>query len=490
MNPRSNVPRVGGLGSEELAEKQARRAEQVVPAYKLFLKRTPLPKNSGFRKRPLTDKTSYIAAYEFPKLLADNYERTFTIFRSSGSSGRPAYWPQLKDDHAASIAELRAFLERVFSINRSKTVAIVGLSLGSWIGGEHMAWALKTLAMSTPYPFTVFAPGNQYDEIIEMIRGVDPFVDQVLLLLCPSAIAHLLLRAEESGRPLSLKKLRYLVLGEAFPESLRVSLLRRTGVGRQIPLLFSVYGSADTGILGVESPASVALRQLCVSEPELAASLEIGPVVPHFFHFAARETFVEDVGGELCVTKWQGIPLIRYNLHDRVRLYRWKTVRESLLCSERMAPEAAGLKALIAAAGDGLPDLVAVEGRADSSLILCGTNLTEAMLDNAVKCKELEKLLSGAYQASIQYEGERQFLAFELECRPKVPIGEPLVRTIYRELVQSLGRVQPEFLKDWQNVFHVWDADPEKRVVQIRCLPWPTLSQKLGKQVKLRGIKR
>jgi hypothetical protein len=35
---------------------------------------------------------------------------------------------------------------------------------------------------------------------------------------------------------------------------------------------------------------------------------------------------VETVAGELCVTKWQGIPLVRYNLHDSARLYDWSEI--------------------------------------------------------------------------------------------------------------------------------------------------------------------
>jgi len=34
----------------------------------------------------------------------------------------------------------------------------------------------------------------------------------------------------------------------------------------------------------------------------------------------------------------------------------------------------------------GIPaDLIAISGRSDSGLILCGTNLSETMLDNAVR---------------------------------------------------------------------------------------------------------
>ena len=74
--------------------------------------------------------------------------------------------------------------------------------------------------------------------------------------------------------------------------------------------MFSVYGSADTGLLGFESPASVILRKICMADPLVAEDLGLGRVIPHFFHHADPGAYVETVGSELCVTKWQGIPLV------------------------------------------------------------------------------------------------------------------------------------------------------------------------------------
>jgi hypothetical protein len=57
-------------------------------------------------------------------------------------------------------------------------------------------------------------------------------------------------------------------------------------------------------------------------------------------------------------------------------------------------------------------------------------------------------------------------------------------------LVQALGREQPEFLDDWRNVYSTWDADPQRRILRLNCLPYPALSQRLEKDIKQRGIRK
>jgi phenylacetate-CoA ligase len=250
------------LGSVETAQNIAARAERVVPAYQHFLALHKCKTSGSFHMRPVVDKHSYLLAFPFEQLVGDDFEQTFTIFKSSGSSGHSFYWPQLKSAHRSSAEFLRNYLEQAFEVQHKKTLAIVGLALGSWIGGEHFSWVLKSMAVNTQYPFSVFSPGSCHDEIIEMSRRASKYADQILLVVCPSAIGHILLRAEQSGRPLPLEKMRYMVLGEAFSENLRSSLQTRAGLPETANVMFSVYGSADTGALGVESPASVALRKL------------------------------------------------------------------------------------------------------------------------------------------------------------------------------------------------------------------------------------
>jgi len=483
-----NVQRTS-LGSLETAERIAHRAEEHVSAYRDFLSKQNWNSNV-FTARPFMDKKTYLTAFPFDALLGDDFDQTFTIFKSSGSSGQGFYWPQLKQGHRSSIDLVRYYLEQTFAIHKKKTLAVVGLALGSWIGGEHFSWLLKSVALNVSYPFSVFSPGSCHDEIIEMTRRASRHVDQILLVSCPSAIGHLQLRAEQSQRPLPLEKMRYLVLGEPFPESLRISVQRQAGITATESVLYSVYGSADTGSLGAESPPSVALRRLFASNRELAdrCGLPAGSA-PHFFHCTAPDAYLETVDGELLVTRWQGVPLVRYNLHDAAQLFDWRALRAEILATPAADAEEAGYRAVLELAGESMPDLIAIAGRSDACLILCGTNLSETMLDAAVRSEALAPLLTGMYKARLAMENGRQRLEFDLELRTNVPAGRATEDTLYENLVRALGHEQPEFADDWKNVYSLWDDEPEKRILKLNCVAWPALSQRLEKEIKQRGTR-
>jgi phenylacetate-CoA ligase len=471
------------LGDPAAAHAVARRAAQRVPAYRRHLAARQIdPAALAWTALPTMDKKDYLLAHPFADLLADDFGDPFTIFSSSGSSGRPFYWPQLKGAQREAAARLRQLLEEVYRIHERKTLAIVGLALGSWIGGEHFSWVLKSVAVDAPYAFAVFSPGNRHDEIIAMIESAGCFVDQVIVFACPSAIGHLRLRAEQQGRALPLAKLRFVVLGEPFPESVRLGLQAEASLAPGEPAMISIFGSADTGVLGVESPASALVRGVCERDATLAADLGFGGVVPHLFHQADPSALLESVDGELCVTKWQGVPLVRYNLHDAVRLLRWSALVERVASRLGDGPMTQGLRASAAR----LPDVLAVTGRADSCLLLCGTNLTEAMLDTAVRSPELAAALTGNYRARVILEHGRQRLEFTLECRGGIAPDDATASAIYPLLVTALGRAQPEFKDDWDNIYRRWDDDSAHRILALRLVAWPALAE--DKRVKHRGV--
>ena len=476
------------LGSEKIAEEVAQRAQKMIPAYKLFLEDKGIKLGESYERLPQMDKESYVLAYPFDELLADDYEEMLAIYSSSGSSGKPFYWPTLKSNSRSVPAGTRRLLEDWFAIDRKKTVAIVGLSLGSWIGGEYISWALKTMALDTSYLFWIFSPGNHHDEIIKMVCQMEPLVEQIILFINPSAIAHIHLKASQLKQSLPFDKLRYVVTGEPFPESIRATLQRRAGVEENTPFMFSVYGSSDTSGLGIESLTTVALRKLLYRNNALASALGIATPIPHFFHFTAPDTFLEAVDGHLCVTGWQGIPLVRYVLYDRVALYSWQELKKAILTSELLKHEDEPWVNILSSGSDQLPDLIAVTGRADSCLILGGTNLTEYMLDAAVKDEELQGVLTGLYRAQIVYEQESQYLAFDLEIRQGVSPNEEAIDLIYHSLVKSLGRVEPIFLNKYKNVYSDWDSDRTKRILQLNLMPWPALSKTTETSIKQRGI--
>jgi phenylacetate-CoA ligase len=474
------------LGSKETAENLAQKAQNFVPAYKRHLEKHGFQPGEPFEKLPISDKESYALVYPYEELMVPDKSEIFTLFRSSGSSGRSFYWPQLKAKYRYSVATRKSF-EEMFSIKQKRTIAIVGFGLGGWIGGESSSWNLKNMALDAPYPFWVLCPGNDIDEIIKIICKLESSVEQIILFIVPSAIAHLHSRASQLKQSLPIKKMRYLVSGEPFPETLRTSLQNQAGVEHNIPFMISAYGSGDTGPLGLESLYSVALRKLCQNEA-LTEKLGIESPIPHFFHFVAPNTFLETVNGNLCVTLWQGIPLVRYILYDRVSLYSWQELRQAILSSDKLNSKDEPWMKLLQSASEVLPDLIAVTGRADKCLIIGSANLMEYMLDEAVKNEKISDILTGLYRAKIVEEENQQYLSFDLETIQGIALNQEKMDRVYYSLVKTLGHLEPYFWAVYKNIYSIWDTVPTKRILRLNFLDWPSLSQTTETSFKQRGI--
>lgn len=471
------------IGSLKLAAEILTRSIREVPAY------SALRNSSGtvvtdLAAAPITDKLTYITKFPLRDRMGGDSDRAFALIASSGSSGQAVFWPQLRTENQNDVADFVRFLEQGFEVHRKRTLVIVGLALGSWIGGDMFSWSLKNVALSVKYPLCVLTTGSRHEEILNVLKAADSYADQILLVVCPSAIGHLHLLAESLGIQIPHHKMRYLVLGEPFPESLRTHLRSLQNTTASCPAL-SVYGSADTGLLGAESVASAAVRGILADDQELGTRLGLPGPPPHLFHCSAQDAYLEDINGELIVTRWQGVPLVRYNLHDRVKLFSWLRLRDAVLQHAKPSP----LRKVLAESPSALPDIIAIDGRTDRCVMLCGTNISESMLDEAIRrvAASPALLLSGHYQAWMMLQNGRQRLGIALETTSSDPSIDSL---IYQRLVAEIGRVQPEFLDDWHNVYKRWDESTENRILSLTYVPWPTISSKPDGTIKARGILR
>jgi phenylacetate-CoA ligase len=145
------------IGSREIAENVAHRARAQASAYQKFLEAHQVGDSALFEDLPTTDKATYLKTFAFEDLVGDDFADTFTIFGSSGSSGQPFYWPQIKGSHRSSVARFGHYIENAYGVHQRRTLVIVGLALGSWIGGDFFSWLLKTsrLRRLIPWPFSL-----------------------------------------------------------------------------------------------------------------------------------------------------------------------------------------------------------------------------------------------------------------------------------------------------------------------------------------------
>jgi len=461
------------LGSRETAWSVIQRMFVESKAYREFLLEnspklagaqnlTKLPDKFEWDDVPVVTKSSFYSRYPFYDVIPEsNRGRIYTYQRSSGTAAsrtnggkaKGFFWPSLIESPEELTNGFADIMAQMLSKANGQVLFIVGLSLGSWAGGENIGFVSKLSAIGQTLPITVFSPGNQHDEIIEMIDFAHEQYDRIIIACCPSAIYYILKAAENADVKLPMEKISFMVTGEPFAEELRLELHRMSGGNRKLPPMFSVYGSADSGFSGIESTHLIELRQSLLRNPEIGEALELRPgSIPSFFHMYHRNQYFEVVNGELVVTAWQGLPLVRYNLEDSVQFFAWKEICDVM---QRFAETDRQRKLWQFIADQPWPGVAAVYGRSQGCLFLCGTNIFDSMLEEVVMGSALlDEHITGHFVVWVDGTKTQQQLHWQIELKNPSAANEPeFVDRIYYEFCESLGRLQPEFKEDYDKLY-------------------------------------
>ncbi len=461
------------LGSRDTAWSVVQRMFIESKAYREFLfencpklsgadASTELAKRLEWDEIPIVTKSSFYSRYPFYDVLPEsNRGKIYTYQRSSGTSASRAgngiakgfFWPSLMESRDYLIGGFGEMLAQMLSKSNGQVLFIIGLSLGSWAGGENIGFVSKLSALDQTLPLTVFSPGNQHDEIIEMIDFAHEQYDRVIIACCPSAIYYILKAAENAGVRLPIEKISFMVTGEPFAEELRLELHRMSEGKRRFPAMFSVYGSADSGFSGIESTHLIDLRQSLLRNPAIGEALQLRPgSIPSFFHMYHRNQYFEVVDGELVVTAWQGLPLVRYNLEDSVQFFSWGEICDVM---QAHADTDRQRKLWQFIADQPWPGVAAVYGRSKGCLYLCGTNVFDSMLEEVVMgSAALDEHITGHFVVWVDGSKTQQQLHWQIELKDPAVANDPdFVDRIYYEFCESLGRLQPEFKEDYDKLY-------------------------------------
>ena len=127
---------------------------------------------------PLIDKANYLSRYPLAELCRKGQlESCDMIAVSSGSTGRPTFWPRFVADERTIARRFEQAFYDSFRVDERRTLAVVCFALGTWVGGLYTAACCRHLA-ARGYPLTVIAPGNNKAEILRVVgstrRGLRP----------------------------------------------------------------------------------------------------------------------------------------------------------------------------------------------------------------------------------------------------------------------------------------------------------------------------
>ena len=291
-----------------------------VPAYRKFLADAQIDPAAirsaeDFRRLPMTSKGNYQNRYPLPELCrGGRLDGCDMIAVSSGSSGQPTIWPRSLVDEL-QIAERFEQVFRTFQADSRSTLAVVCFPLGTWVGGVFTTACVRHLA-AKGFPVTTVAPGNNKAEILRVVPELAPHFEQVVLLGYPPFVKDVIDSAAASATGWPAHRIKMVFAGEVFSEEWRDLVASRAGVADPVSDMASLYGTADAGVLGNETPKSVSIRRFLAGRPELARDLFGESRLPTLVQYDPASRFFEAHEGTLLFSGDNGVPLIRYHIAD------------------------------------------------------------------------------------------------------------------------------------------------------------------------------
>jgi phenylacetate-CoA ligase len=293
-----------------------------VPGYGDFLKKRGIEGSAiqtfaDFKSLPLLTKSNYVQHYPLAQLCWDGLlEHCDLLAVSSGSTGAPTFWPRFVSDEYAIATRFEQVFRESFQADHQRTLAVVCFPMGTWVGGLFTTNCCRHLA-AKGYPLTVIAPGNNPREILRIVGELGSNFEQVVLLGYPPFVKDIVDSGLNQGIDWSRLRVKLVFAGEVFNEEWRTLLGERLGSTNFAYDSASLYGTADAGVLGNETPLSITIRRYLSTRPDLSRELFGESRLPTLVQYDPTQRFFEVEQGTLLFSGDNGIPLIRYHIADK-----------------------------------------------------------------------------------------------------------------------------------------------------------------------------
>ncbi len=359
----------------------------------------------------------------------------------TGSTGEPTVWPRSLTDELGVAARFEQVFADSFAAGERSTLAVVCFPLGTWVGGLYTLACTRHLA-AKGYPITVVAPGNNKAEILRVIPELAAHVDQTVLLGYPPFLKDVIDTGISAGVDWPRYTIRLVLAGEVFSEEWRDLVGRRAGMSDACYDSASLYGTADAGVLGNETPLSVCIRRFLAARPHSAEELFGESRLPSLVQYDPGSRFFETHHGTLLFSGDNGVPLIRYHIADEGGLVCYDEVLA--FCARRGFDPVAELGA--DARGIHPLPFVYVFGRSLFTVSYFGANVYPENVTVGLERPEVSGWVTGRFVLEVvdDPDGNRR-LQVTVELAPG-EVGEPgRGRAVAESIRDELLRLNSEF---------------------------------------------
>jgi len=417
-----------------------------VPAYRDFLQAQAIDPASvqtiaDFEQLPLTTKDNYLRQYPLPQLCRQGQlESCDMIAVSSGSTGQPSFWARSLTDEFQIATRFEQIFHDSFQADQRRTLAVVCFALGTWVGGMYTANCCRHLA-SKGYPITVITPGNNKTEILRVIEALAPQFDQTVLLGYPPFLKDVIDSGIAQGISWQAYHVKWVMAGEVFSEEWRSLVGERLGSTNVYFDSASLYGTADAGVLGNETPLSICIRRWLANHPDAARALFGESRLPTLVQYDPISRFFEVQDGTLLFSGDNGIPLIRYHISDQGGLISYPEMLQ-FLAQWGFNP----LEELNGQRGIYPLPFVYVFGRSHFTVSYFGANIYPENVTVGLEQSPICDWVTGKFVMQVKEDADQnKFLAIAVELAPTVAGNQDQQRAIAQSIVHHLKRLNSEF---------------------------------------------
>lgn len=437
-----------------------------VPAYKAFLNERDIDPAAiqtfeDFQKLPLITKQNYLQRHGLADLCrGGQLESCDAIAVSSGSTGKPTFWPRFFTDELQIATRFEQIFHDSFYADTKRTLAVICFALGTWVGGIYTANCCRYLA-SKGYPITVITPGNNKAEILRVVEELGTAFEQVVLLGYPPFIKDVIDTGKNRGVEWQKYNIKMVFAGEVFSEEWRSLVGERVGSINPDCDSASLYGTADAGVLGNETPLSICIRRFLAENPAASRALFGESRLPTLVQYDPLSRFFEVREGTLLFSGDNGIPLIRYHISDTGGIISYEEMLKFLAEWEFDPIEAlslAGVYSLPVERGGqdaqttrevrGIHQLpfVYVFGRSNFTVSYFGANIYPENVTVGLEQPVIKEWVTGKFVLQVKENADKnRFLSVVVELAPGVEGSEEKIEAIASSILAQLRRLNSEF---------------------------------------------
>ncbi len=417
-----------------------------VPAYRHFLENqgidpSTIQSQDAFQRLPLVTKANYIKQYPLSERCRDgNLSACDMVAVSSGSTGEPTFWPRLITDELQIATRFESIFRESFQCERRSTLAIICFALGTWVGGMYTASCCRWLA-AKGYAITVVTPGNNKTEILRVVQALSASFEQTVLLGYPPFLKDVVDTGLQQNVSWSDYAVKWVMAGEVFSEEWRSLVGQRLGSTNVCYDSASLFGTADAGVLGNETPLTICIRRFLAVRPDLARQLFGESRLPTLVQYDPTSRFFEVLDGTLLFSGDSGIPLIRYHIADSGGIISYEIMLQQLKDWE-FDPF---LELETNRGVSALPFLY-VFGRSQFAISYFGANLYPENITVGLEQEAIQDWVTGKFVMQILEDGDfNRFLSVTVELAPSVQANEEKAQVIAQSILQQLQRLNSEF---------------------------------------------